>query len=40
MSERGFSIEEGPTPMPLLIREHQRKYQYIVSEASVWRKDA
>jgi len=24
--------------MPLVIREHQRKYQYIVSEATGWRK--
>jgi putative 4-mercaptohistidine N1-methyltranferase len=24
--------------MPLVIREHQRKYQYIISEASGWRK--
>ena len=24
--------------MPLIIREHQRKYQYIVSEATGWRK--
>ena len=38
MEERGFAIENGPMPFPLLIREHQRKYQYIVSEASVWRK--
>ena len=26
--------------MPLVIREHQRKYQYIVSEATGWRKTA
>lgn len=24
--------------MPLMIREHQRKYQYIVSQATAWRK--
>jgi len=24
--------------MPLVIREHQRKYQYILSEATGWRK--
>jgi len=24
--------------MPLVIREHQRKYQYIISEATGWRK--
>jgi len=24
--------------IPLIIREHQRKYQYIISEASGWRK--
>ena len=24
--------------MPFLIREHQRKYQYIISEATGWRK--
>ena len=23
--------------MPLIIREHQRKYQYIISEATGWR---
>lgn len=37
MQERGFSqIHEEE--MPLVIREHQRKYQYIVSEATAWRK--
>mmetsp|Transcript_4877 Transcript_4877/g.10057 ORF Transcript_4877/g.10057 Transcript_4877/m.10057 type:complete len:185 (-) Transcript_4877:22-576(-) len=25
--------------MPLVIREHQRKYQYIISEATGWRKE-
>jgi hypothetical protein len=25
--------------MPLVIREHQRKYQYIISEATGWRKN-
>jgi hypothetical protein len=24
--------------MPLLIREHQRKYQYIIGEATGWQK--
>jgi hypothetical protein len=24
--------------MPVVIREHQRKYQYIISEATGWRK--
>ena len=37
MEERGFEkIHEEE--MPLIIREHQRKYQYIVSEATGWRK--
>jgi SAM-dependent methyltransferase len=37
MEERGFEkIFEDE--MPLVIREHQRKYQYIVSEATGWRK--
>mmetsp|Transcript_18796 Transcript_18796/g.37437 ORF Transcript_18796/g.37437 Transcript_18796/m.37437 type:complete len:289 (+) Transcript_18796:99-965(+) len=37
MEERGFEhIHEEQ--MPLVIREHQRKYQYIVSEVSGWRK--
>ena len=37
MEERGFKkIHEEQ--MPLLIREHQRKYQYIVSEATGWRR--
>jgi len=37
MEERGFEkIHEEE--VPLLIREHQRKYQYIVSELSGWRK--
>jgi hypothetical protein len=25
-------------PVPLLIREHKRKYQYIVADGSVWRR--
>lgn len=25
--------------MPVVIREHQRKYQYIISEATGWRKN-
>ena len=37
MEEQGFEkIHEEE--MPLVIREHRRKYQYIVSEASGWRK--
>lgn len=37
MEDRGFEkIHEEE--MPLVIREHQRKYQYIVSEATGWRK--
>ena len=37
MEERGFEkIHEEQ--VPLIIREHQRKYQYIVSEATGWRK--
>jgi len=37
MEDRGFQkIHEEE--MPLMIREHQRKYQYIVSEATGWRK--
>ncbi|CAE7725143.1 mug158 [Symbiodinium pilosum] len=37
MEERGFA-KMGEQQVPLLIREHQRKYQYIVSEATIWRK--
>jgi putative 4-mercaptohistidine N1-methyltranferase len=37
MEQNGFDkIHEEE--MPLVIREHQRKYQYIVSEATGWRK--
>lgn len=37
MEARGFTkIHEEQ--MPCLIREHQRKYQYIISEATAWRK--
>ena len=37
MEHRGFEkIHEEQ--IPLVIREHQRKYQYIVSEATAWRK--
>ena len=37
MEVRGFEkIHEEE--MPLVIREHQRKYQYIISEATGWRK--
>jgi len=37
MEDRGF-VKIHEEEMPLVIREHQRKYQYIVSEASAWRK--
>jgi len=37
MVERGFEkIHEEE--MPVVIREHQRKYQYIISQATAWRK--
>ena len=37
MNERGFEkIHEEQ--MPVIIREHQRKFQYIISEATAWRK--
>jgi len=38
MQSNGFSLlhEED---MPLLIREHERKYQYIVSHAMVFRRE-
>jgi putative 4-mercaptohistidine N1-methyltranferase len=37
MEDRGF-VKIHEEEMPLLIREHARKYQYIVSEATGWRK--
>lgn len=37
MESNGFALVHEE-PMPLLIREHQRKYQYIVSEATVWKR--
>jgi 5-histidylcysteine sulfoxide synthase/putative 4-mercaptohistidine N1-methyltranferase len=38
MEKRGFAkIHEQQ--VPLVIREHQRKYQYIISEATGWRKE-
>jgi len=37
MEKRGFK-KESEKQMPLVIKEHQRKYQYIVSEATVWRR--
>lgn len=37
MEKRGFA-KVHEEQMPLVIREHQRKYQYIVSEATGWRK--
>jgi 5-histidylcysteine sulfoxide synthase/putative 4-mercaptohistidine N1-methyltranferase len=36
MEQRGF-VKIHEEQMPLVIREHQRKYQYIVSEATAWR---
>ena len=38
MEQHGF-VKIHEEQMPLLIREHQRKYQYIVSEATGWRKE-
>lgn len=37
MHARGFSLIHEEE-VPLVIREHQRKYQYIVSAATAWRK--
>jgi SAM-dependent methyltransferase len=38
MEKRGFRrVHEEQ--MPLIIREHQRKYQYIVSEATGWQRE-
>lgn len=37
MYDRGFELVHEEE-MPLLIREHQRKYQYIISLATGWRK--
>jgi putative 4-mercaptohistidine N1-methyltranferase len=37
MNQRGL-VKVHEEQVPLVIREHQRKYQYIVSEATVWRK--
>mmetsp|Transcript_68673 Transcript_68673/g.123751 ORF Transcript_68673/g.123751 Transcript_68673/m.123751 type:complete len:962 (+) Transcript_68673:88-2973(+) len=37
MEKRGF-VKTGEEQLPLVIREHRRKYQYIVSEATVWRR--
>lgn len=37
MERRGF-VKVHEEQMPLIIREHQRKYQYIVSEATAWRR--
>jgi len=39
MEKRGFT-KLSEKQMPLLIREHRRKYQYVVSEATVWRQAA
>eukprot|EP00928_Gymnodinium_smaydae_P049446 TRINITY_DN3318_c0_g1_i4.p1 TRINITY_DN3318_c0_g1~~TRINITY_DN3318_c0_g1_i4.p1 ORF type:complete len:939 (-),score=177.56 TRINITY_DN3318_c0_g1_i4:178-2994(-) len=37
MERLGF-VKTHEEEMPLVIREHQRKYQYIVSEATAWRR--
>ena len=37
MEARGFKRIYNE-PIPLVIREHQRKYQYIISDASAWQK--
>ena len=37
MESLGF-IKIHEEQLPLVIREHQRKYQYIISEATGWRK--
>ena len=39
MHKRGFELVHEEQ-MAVLIKEHQRKYQYIVSEATAWRKIA
>jgi SAM-dependent methyltransferase len=39
MAERGL-VKIDEEQLPLVIREHQRKFQYIISEATVWRKEA
>eukprot|EP00505_MAST-04D_sp_SCG-Rhode-Island_P005372 Stramenopile-MAST_4_protein_5372 len=38
METRGFSRVYSD-PIPLVIREHQRKYQYIIADATGWRKE-
>ena len=38
MEARGFSRVYSD-PIPLVIREHQRKYQYIIADATGWRKE-
>jgi len=37
MEDGGFEFIHEEQ-VPLIIREHQRKYQYIISEATGWRK--
>ena len=37
MEARGFE-RVHKEPFPLTIREHARKYQYIVADASAWKK--
>ena len=37
MNDNGF-VQIHTEEMPLIIREHQRKYQYIVSQATGWRR--
>ena len=34
---QGFELVHE-TDLPFMIREHRRKYEYIVSQVSVWRK--
>ena len=38
MEEKGFT-KIHDEEIPLVIREHQRKYQYIISQATAWRKN-
>jgi hypothetical protein len=37
LSEGGFALEER-VQMPFLIREHERKFAWAVSECTVWRR--
>lgn len=38
LTAEGFALLQE-TDMPLVIREHARKYQYIVAHATLWRRD-